>query len=100
MHRFACLLTGFVALLSDERGDSVLFAKLFHFSQRIYPPQKHKRNRFFAHYAIADGISAVLQKTFVGIRGLLAPPCHSFQLCFKGFCCADGKHGNSSEKNA
>jgi len=85
MHRFACLLTGFVALLSDDRDDSILFAKLFHISQRIYPPKKNKRNGYFAHYAIADGISTVLRKTFVGIRSLLAPPCFSHQLCFNGF---------------
>jgi len=86
MHRFACLLTGFVALLSDNRDDSVLFAKLFHISQRIYPPKKNKRNGYFAHYAIAYAISAVLRKTFVGIRRLLAPPCQQYQLILKGFC--------------
>jgi len=85
MHRFACLLTGFVALLSDEREDSVLFAKLFHISQRIYPPKKHKRNGYFAHYAIADAISTVLRKTTVGIHRLLAPPRRSSQLRLIGF---------------
>ena len=87
MYRFACLLTGFVALLSDDRDDSVLFAKLFHVShsQRIYPPEKSKRNGYFAHYAIADGIAAVLRKTFVGIRKLLATPPKSLQLHIKGF---------------
>jgi len=86
IHRFACLLTGFIALLSDDRDDSVLFAKLFHISQRIYPPKKNKRNGYFAHYAIADAISTVLRKTIVGIRRLLAPPCQQNQLRLKGFC--------------
>ena len=85
MHRFACLLTGFVALLADDRDDSVLFAKLFHISQRIYPPKKSKRNGYFAHYAIADAISSVLRKTLVGIRWLLTPPARSTQLSLLGF---------------
>jgi len=85
MHRFACLLTGFVALLSDDRNDSVLFSKLFHISQRIYPPKKNKRNGYFAHYAIADAISFVLSKTLVGIRKLLSNPSRSAQLSLPGF---------------
>jgi hypothetical protein len=85
LHRLACLLTGFIALLSDDRDDSVLFAKLFHVSQRIYPPKTSKRNSYFAHYAIADAISTVLRKTLVGIRRLISIPTRCAQLRFMGF---------------
>jgi hypothetical protein len=77
--------TIFIALLSVDRDDSVLFAKLFHISQRIYPPKTSKRNGYFAHYALADAIATVLRKTLVGIRRLISFPARCAQLRFMGF---------------
>jgi hypothetical protein len=85
MYRLANLLTGFIALIADEREESVLYAKIFNISQRVFEPKAHKRNGYFAHYAIADGIAAIFRKTLVGIRNLLASQPRLSQLRFKGF---------------
>ena len=59
------ILTGWLAVLSAKRGDSLLLDHVFKCAKRIYAiPQ-------FTLYAVSDGIFEILSKSFSGIVNLL-----------------------------
>ena len=47
--------------------------ELIDVSKRIYKPKKDKKRKVFMNYAIADGIFAVLNKTYTGILSFICP---------------------------
>ena len=61
----ASLLTGFIALLSEQREDFALPAQLVAASNRIFTFTLQHFQRRFLHYAIADGIAALLRRACV-----------------------------------
>jgi len=84
LHRIVAILSGFVSILSEKRDESVFVMELIEVSKRIYKPKKDKAITKFMNYAIADGIFAVLKKSFAGISHFIRPiPApHFAQLCF------------------
>ena len=82
LHRILTLLAGLVGMLSEKRAESLFVMELIEASKRIYRPKPEKAKRYFLHYAIADGILAILRKCSVGILYFLSPPEPSFQLSF------------------
>lgn len=74
MNLLVSILTGKLAMLAAKRGQSLLLEQLFYHAKRVYEiPQ-------FTLYAVADGIYAVLAKTFVGIAHFLKSKPQSEQL--------------------
>jgi hypothetical protein len=82
LHRIVTLLAGLIGMLSEKRDESIFVMQLIAVSQRIYRPKPEKAKRKFLHYAIGDGIFAVLRRCSVGIAHLLSPPPPSSQISF------------------
>ena len=85
LHRLVTILTGFIALLSEQREDFALPAHLIAASHRIFPFSLQRFRRCFLHYAIADGIASLLRRACVPLARPKRPAfgC-SAQLAFKG----------------
>ena len=82
LHRILTLLTGLIGMLSEKRDNSFFVMKLIEASKRIYRPKPEKAKRKFLHYAIGDGIFAVLRRCSVGIAQLLKRPPVDLQISF------------------
>lgn len=82
LHRVLTLLAGLIGLLSEKRDESLFVMELIAASKRIYRPEPKKAKRKFQHYAIADGIFAVLRRCSVGIAALFPKSVPSHQLSF------------------
>lgn len=80
LHRILTMLSGLISMLSEKRTQSLFVMELIEVSKRIYKPKKAKERTKFMSYAIADGIFAVLNKTLVGIKSLIAHPPRAFPL--------------------
>ena len=80
LHRILTLLAGLIGLFSEKRDQSVFVMELIDVSRRIYRPKPEKAMRKFQHYAIGDGIFAVLRRCSVGIAAFFAKPELSNQL--------------------
>ena len=80
LHRILTLLAGLIGLFSEKRDQSVFVMELIAVSRRIYRPKPEKARRKFQHYAIGDGIIAVLRRCSVGIAAFFAKPEISNQL--------------------
>ena len=65
LHRIVSLLTGFIALLSEQRESFALPAQLVAASKRIFAFTLQHFRRCFLHYAIADGIAYLLCRACV-----------------------------------
>jgi len=65
LHRMVSLLSGFIALLSEQREDFALPAQLVAASKRIFAFSLQHFQRCFLHYAIADGIAFLLRRACV-----------------------------------
>jgi len=65
LHRIVTILVGFTALLSEQREDFALPQQLVTASKRIFPPKLRQSLRAFFQYAIADGIAALLRRTYL-----------------------------------
>jgi len=75
LHRTVTILTGFIALLSEQREDFALPAQLVAASNPIFPFEYQRFRRCFLHYAIADGIAFLLRRACVP---LTRPKRHAF----------------------
>jgi hypothetical protein len=83
LHRIVTLLAGLISILSEKRDENVFVMELIAVSKRIMRSPIHKLpRRLFLHYAIADGIFAVLRRCSVGIAHFLCPAPSSSQLSF------------------
>jgi hypothetical protein len=82
LHRILTLLAGLIGLFPEKRDQGVFVMELIAVSQSIYRPNPEKAKQKFQHYAIGDGIFAVLRRCSVGIAAFFAKPELSNQLSF------------------
>jgi len=85
LHRMLTLLAGLIGVLSEKRYESLFVMELINASKRIYPPKPEKAKRKFLHYAIGDGIFAILRRCSVGFASFLKTPLPSSQTSFIAF---------------
>ncbi|MEY8765073.1 MULTISPECIES: transposase [Clostridium] len=67
MNLLLSLIVGFIAMLSEKRGENILNILIQKLSNRIYKIPD------FDYYAVADGIYSILKKTLTGIKSFMKP---------------------------
>jgi len=85
LHRLAMISTAFVAILSAQREDKAIIARLVKISKPIFEPSWAKFCKMFLHYSIASAISLLFTRSRVPLVRKNPPFRHSAQLVLPGY---------------
>lgn len=85
LHRMAMLATAFVAILSAQREEKAIVARLVMLSKPIFEPTWTKFCKMFLHYAIASAISWLFARSRDALCRKLPKLRLSAQLVFPGY---------------
>ena len=82
LHQLVTLLTGYMALLTQEPGS--LISCVLRQAARPIPRSKKRKPKKLFHYELAAGFALLLRKTSANLKAHFPPlrqPSHFFQLC-------------------